>query len=404
MQGVYKRFNPVTKVGIWEWCNVNWEQKVNHLVHLTSSKTMRQIGGNQKKAYKYVLCGIFVNIIWGKELTYVQNDLYRKAQELLELDRRIGVNDQLLHQIRQLVQQSMKDSFFKEPIDDDTTTKVIELFRKILADLKKGKTLFQAYEFEHLIDIKKLLHHRGVKILDHHWLEFNLEHGLTHTIPVFIILGDLKIHWNHYVEKMNFLLKEQSKIISEKQRLEFEQREDIREIRHTISGLFRTMIFTAVTFVESYLHDLFFNIKHMEIPDKEKISGTLEATKITDKEIIERVIYVLFPDIKKDIDNLFRQYVKVVNERDRYVHASAFKDESNNKSKLQYLLKYDNFEVSKALAICVDFVKTLESKLPSELQFLYWWDRFEEPDFTQLKKISLINKNAAISKLVYFNA
>ncbi|MBY6053314.1 hypothetical protein [Cytobacillus firmus] len=368
--------------------------KIDYLLELINNKTsLKNITGDNKKAYKYIISGIFINILNGQDHEYFQRDLYVKAEYILSSSKAgAKITKEGLYQISSGVKESMKQNFILDVENPETTTKIISFLREKLREIKNGKTLFQAVEIYELVDIGAFMRRKGTPYLHkHHWLDFSFENGLTHTTPVFILMGDLKIHWNNYIDLINKYREYQKNLLPKISQQDFDKIVEIREIRHSYSGIYRTLIFTAVTFVEAYLLEVFINIKRVYPEEQEKHKALLNETTITDKEIINNVIYKIFPDIKLQVNKYFEIYKEILNYRDRYVHASIIKEEHTNISKLQYLLDYDADTVKKYLVSCINLVKGIDDFLPKEIQSLYWWDRVEFPNFITDTKISLLS-------------
>lgn len=369
---------------------------------MNNKTSLKNLTGDNKKAYKYFLVGIFINIIHGKDHEWYQRDLYQKAEYILASSKKGGkIQKQGLNQIKSAVQKSMKDSDILNHECADTTTKVIAFLRDKLNDFIEGKSLFQVIEFSNVIDVKAYFSKRGTPFIhNHHWIDINLEEGLIHTTPVFILLNDLKIHWNSFIELINQYTEMQIRLIPHIGKHEFDNILEIREIKNSYSGLYRTMIFTAVTFVEAFLLDVLINVKEVFPNEKEKYSILNNKGNISDEEIMEQLLFKLYPHLKTKVNNFYRTYKEILNLRNRYVHASSYKEEHTNLSQLQYLLEFESEKVKVYLDSCIKMVKLINDELPEEIKSLYWWDRFEEPDFTHDKKISLLNIKRKSKKLL----
>jgi len=377
--------------------------KINYLLELMNNKTsLKNLTGDNKKAYKYFLAGIFINIINGKEHEAYQRDLYKKAEYILESSKKgAKIQKHGLNQIKSAVQRSMEDSYILNHECEDTTTKIIAFLRDKLNDLNEGKSLFQVIEFSNIIDVKMYFSKRGTPFIhNHHWVDFNLVEGLIHTTPVFILLNDLKIHWNSFIELINQYTELQIKLIPYIGNHEFNNILEIREIKNSYSGLYRTMIFTAVTFVEAFLLDVLINVKEVLPSEKEKYPILNNKGNITDEEILEQLLFKMYPHLKTKVNKFYRTYKEILNLRNRYVHASSYKEEHTNLSQLQYLLEFESEKVKVYLDSCIKIVKLINDELPEEIKSLYWWDRFEEPDFTHDKKVSLLNIKRESKKLI----
>ena len=171
---------------------------------------------------------------------------------------------------------------------------------------------------------------------------------------------------------------------------------------YKLVATYRTLIILSVSFVEAYLYNLFYCIKQVDFSEKSQVEDVLGYKKIEDKQIIKQVIYVLFPEIQERVDNYFEKYKETTKYRDRYIHASAFMDQSDNTSELEPLLKFDLNILITSLQNSIDFVKVIDSQLPSNLQILFWWYD-DEINFHEFKKLQLTNSISSINRSEYHN-
>jgi hypothetical protein len=368
-----------------------FDKQIEYLLNLMDNKTtLKKLSGYNKKTYQYILCGIFINIINGNNDKYFQDDLYNKAEEIINFKGKLPM--EYVAPIIGFTQTSMHNNFLKLFDETETSIKIMAFFRNKLKDLINGKSLSQAQEYEEIMNIKGFMQRRGTPYLqDHHWIDFNFEHGLTHTTPVFILMNDLKAQWNNYIDLNQKYDELFSEYVDKIGFLDFINTKEIVELRLSIDALYRTMVFTAVTLVEAYLLEVFLNIKMSFSVENRVIKALENNDNISDIEIVEKVIFKIFPDIKANVLSAFEEYKKILEYRDRYVHASSFKEEHSNLSKLQYLLDFNKNMVTKNLITCISLMKSIDDNLPSEIKSLYWWKRMPYPDFSKKAKIPMLS-------------
>ncbi len=376
---------------------------IKKLDQMLSRETLSVMRGNQKQAYKYVMCAIFINIIGGNNLQAGQSANLQLSEQIKNTRREVGISDDTLKRIKVDVEKSLNANNIVGYKKTDFLETLIQFFRSRLKDIMLNeRSLFQASEASHLIDIKGFFYDRGTPVLNHHWIEFNVEQGLIPTFPVPFILNDLKVHWNHFIDRYNFYYDELKQVKSDEGYLEFIKREDIREANHTISGLYRTLIFTSVTLVEAYLYDVFYNIKESNAVKEPSLINVLAIQRINDTQIIEQLLYKLYPDLKNTIFDLYKEYKNILVQRDCYVHASAFSDPSN-KTKMQFFLNLNNKSVVNSLKCCTNLIKKIEEKLAPDYKILFWWEHYQiDLDFEKMEKLKLTNDNARITRLTFY--
>lgn len=373
------------------------EQELDYLKQLVSRNTIKPLRGHQKKAYKYVLCAIFINLIGGNGLQRGQEENYKLADSIR---RGFNITEITYESIESEVKKSLRFNSFKPPYNEDFINKVIEFFRLRLDEVAKNKrSLFKAEHLNSIMNIDKHYGENGFRLYNHHWMEFDLDLGLIPTYPEYIIFTDLKIQWNYYIdnkEKLNELLKT---ITDKKSKIDFYKQEKNREVELITSSLRRTLIFTGVTFTESYLYDLFYNLKSNKLPGKEKIIKVFKKERVNDTDVIERVLFELYPSIKGSIETLYKNYKEVLNIRDRYVHASPFVDPSDRKtSQILPLLTLNHEKLIDSLQTCVDLVREIDQNLPENLQLLFW---LKENIVFDNQKLNVTNKDSNLNKMVY---
>ncbi|MEH6896457.1 hypothetical protein V7Y53_19345, partial [Bacillus velezensis] len=263
--------------------------------------------------------------------------------------------------------------------------------RKFVKDfIDKEKRLYLYSEVKNLYDFKHF-YSGQYKLKSHHWIDINIYHFATPTFPEYYNYIDLINSWNDFVNKSsNYKGIYFSREKDEKYR-------EIKELEYSINSNARFLIVLAITFVESYLYYYFYNIKAHEPKNKnEEVAGILNKKGlVNDTDIIKNLIFKLHNEIAEDVEIniLFDSYKKYNDMRNRYVHASAFIDESNQMSQLQPLLNLTQDKVCNVCQDCVDFVVAIDKKLPEDERLLFWWDQYETPDFKKIQHISTLNKN-----------
>lgn len=374
--------------------------EIEYLSGLYSSKTMRQLSGTVKTAYKHCLCGIFINIITGQHRTSSQEANTILAEQIRKLIIKPKEIEGVLNlMIKPNLNKSLIEHGFKLPFDDNFLNNCISFMRDKLKELQSEDiSLFQAKEISKLVDINKFF---GLDFVsEFHWIEFNIVRGMVITVPEAIIFNDLKVEWNKYIETYTYLHQEFEKIGTAEDEFEFYKNEINREKMYELGTLYRGLVFLSVSFVESYLYNLFCCIREIDISGKESIQHILNVDMIQDTQIIENVLYKLFPDIKNNIDDLYQKYKTINNYRNRYVHASPLVDRSSNTPHLKPLLDIKRERLLDFLQTSTDLVLKIQNNLPQNLNLLFWWYN-DEIKFFDFKKISLTNTNSRINKVDY---
>ncbi|MEH7255754.1 hypothetical protein V7111_26970, partial [Neobacillus niacini] len=366
---------------------------------LFSSKALKPMSGSKKKAYKYYLCGIFLNLVGGYHTTSGQKQNISLALYI----KNTKLNRQDYEDLSELAWQNLELDFeknkVKKPYDDNLINTILAFTRVRIDEIEeKGVSLFQAEQIKGIIDYHEYTGHPSLR--DFHWFEFDINRGIFPTIPQMIIFNDLKAHWNVYIDLMNQFSGIKKKVVTHKERFDAITDKGHREFEHKLGAMQRNLVFLAVTFVEACLYDFFYNIKSGNLPEKEKVISVLELKKTNDKTIVEDIIYKMYPEVKIEVEPLYAKYKEVLHYRDRYVHASPFIDESSNTSQLQPLLEIRKSKAIDFLQDSYNFINKINEILPDHFKILFWmFDKVV--DFYKEETMPLTNEGSRLSKHAY---
>ncbi|MTV47722.1 hypothetical protein GJ688_01835 [Heliobacillus mobilis] len=364
-------------------------KELNDLKILISRDTLSKTSGRKKQVFKYCLCSIFINLITGNHLSASQELNISIAKMVLTIHHKDKSLNIYLENFKNEVEKSFELRGFLKPYNDEKLNKIISFFRELINKCSKETvTMIQVSEVSRIINAKQFFNKSSVS--DHHWLQFDTIKGLIPTYPEMIIFNDLKVQWNYYVDVFNQI--NNWEVTDRKSLLENITNRDNRALLYQQSALYRQLIFLSVTYVESYLYNLYYTILNSNYLTKDKLESLNRIKKIDDTYIIDKILYDLFPQIKNSTLVLYENYKKMLRHRDRYVHASPFKDLSTNKSQLEPLLDINNLRLFDFLQTSIDFVKIIDDNLPNTLKLLFWWYD-DNIKFIKMLPLSLTNEN-----------
>ncbi|MEY2195761.1 hypothetical protein AB7942_23960 [Neobacillus sp. BF23-41] len=369
---------------------------IDELIEMCSSEKIREFRKHTKPVYKYMLCGIFKEIIvkgdYLSSWTYGQAKFMSVTPELIPNQDGPGYA-----QMKQRVIGELRESQFITPDRDSQVDMIIKFFRDYLNSYKENeKTLYLISEVKNIIDVKALIKElKGNVLKDHHWVDINFkQQPIVPTFPEFFNYLDLINLWNDFILKY-----EKAKQLAEKEE-NTSQNPEWRELDYSYSASLRTLVILSVNFVEAYLYYYFYNMKQEKKYNKQSKVFNLKGY-IQDTQIVEDLIFQVHTNIRDDagIQQLFENYEEILKIRNRLVHTSAFVDNSNKIAELQPLINIKLDDVTSYLQTCVDFVINIDTMLPSDEKILLWWEYFETPIFANKEKISVLNIKAAKEKI-----
>ncbi|KAB2329432.1 hypothetical protein [Bacillus mesophilum] len=365
---------------------------------LYSSKSISRLSGNPKKSYKNGLVMIFVASLMVGNEQKKQHTLLENMQfcEGILAFPKLYLAEEHSKEIEKIVQGQLKNLFVKDPSTKKTADTIIELMRKAIDHKLKGKRyLLKFEELDRIIDLKLLFSHIqknfNPNMSNHHWIEFDLKQGLVPSFPDFLTYANLVSLWNMFLDKQEELKIEQIEQVFNK------DMKKLRLLNSELQALFISSWIQGVTFVESYIYYVFYNIQKGEYPLKtEKAKGFIKSQLPDDNQIIDKLIIPEFKTEhnKSDIANikkLHKSYKTLNQTRNRLIHASAF--EESDSSHLLPLINSNYNDLPSVLETCTDLVLAIEKVLPSDLKMLFWWDAMDHPIYKDLEKGNFVKRD-----------
>lgn len=377
------------------------KDNIEELDKLLSGKTMKKLSGIPKKCYKYSLVAVFINYCFSKNLTRGQEENYVIVRDIKENPVHYN-NPKILGFFKGKVEESLKQSHFHHYEEYETIDKIIVFFREVISTTKKeGTCLINVSEAEELFNVKEVFRSSHPNIKPHHWLDVDFINGMTITVPEFFTYADVINTWNILIDKLelyNDALKKDLAIPLIERRNKIEN----RRLKYEIDTLSRTLWVASITFVESYLYFLFYNLKQGNYQaTSDKAKSILQLQKVEDDEIIKRLIIPEFiKGTNVELNKLIKGFSSKNEVRNRFIHPSAFRNNSNTPELLP-LLTINVEEVIDTLNICTKLVTTIDSNLPDEHKILIWWDRVTHPNYSEYKKGEITNPKSKLSELKY---
>lgn len=345
------------------------------------------MSGEPKKLFRYLLVGIFINTI---EVN--KNDEMKKNKNLMERHEYISAAQMILRfpkaapHISDLyinrIQQAMEDNFFHDPKNPNIVVKINTFFREKLKHLKAGKRFWKVEEFEKIFSVEDYLKNLAIPVKNHHWIDFNIYYGIIPTYPEHITYNDLINSWNLILERTN------------KYHLLEDNHNQRKQLEYEIFSLQRYSYTSCVTFFESYLFYLFYNLKSENaFKEDETIQKMYKRPyiKVNDTDILDHIIEpkLITNSCKEKYKELLKEYKKLNDIRNSIIHTSAFETLADQTSSMELFMPIDiDLDIlKKEFELVIEFSLFIESLLPEEFKILFWWDRFENPDFNSRRKI-----------------
>lgn len=351
------------------------------LKQLYSRNTLSQLSGTPKKFYKLNLTLLTFELLKGIKSNYIYfitqcNSILFNPKGFTDENEYSNFNKYYINEINDFIPRDKNQDNF---IND-----IIQLSREIFEELSHNKkVLLRVSELQHTFNVVKYFR-KIFKDVDnnnlkpHVWIDLDLTRGITPTYPELLTYGDLINLWGIYLDKIKQLDDYMDSYTQQ-----------YKQINYDLQTLSKHLNISAITFVESYLYHIFYDVKESNyLVRNDSIKRFLTNIKVEDEQIIKQLIIPEFcynnTEKTEEINRLFKIYEDLNKKRNRFIHVSAF--EQNGKSHLLPLLDIDHQEIIRTLEVCTDLVIAIESILPSDFKLLFWWEIITHPDYKNEKK------------------
>lgn len=375
----------------------NESQILELLFDLVKRNNVEKLSGKPKEMLRYQLASIFVSVIRG-DFKNNQIILTNKIEVALNIRNRPNkikeMDTNVLNKYKETIVNELRTNHFHNVDNYSSITKIIKFFRDKLFGLREDKRFWKVEDLEELLSVQGFLQmyypiFKENTIKNHHWIDFNIRHGIVPTYPELISYNDLINSWNCILET--------NSLYQQKSSTQNTESDELRMLEYSLFSFQRFGYTACVTFFEAYLYYIFYNFKEQSMYiDDSKINGLYRKNprKITDEEILKKVIEPKFFNKKDKDSNQFKDFnkrYKKLNEiRNSIIHTSAFEDESNKHATMELFFELNINELRENYELIIDFTLLIESKLPANHKILFWWGSYEEPNFKSNKKIKNI--------------
>lgn len=359
---------------------------------IISNVTIRKFSGDTKVIYRLLIANFFCSSFTSdfERFNYAKGNLERlyfslKNNNVHQLDKDelkdIKLNCTMYLHLRCKLNVMVFDKSLDENyVNEEQLNSSVVFFRKYAEDYTNSKkTLYRYSNVKEFWKIERFYEKPNTKLLPHHWIEikpFNYPYPIL-TFPEYFAYQDLINLWNDTLAKHN-----------ETEELGFRYNDSkSRETRYSYFSSLRTCLTLGVHFIETYLYYLYYNMKSNPIFKNNAIIKRKDIRKITDKTIIEKLIFEEFPDLKSNLNSFYKKYKETLEFRDAFVHMSAFTEDKSDLSRMQRLININIDMITGYLQNGIDMIINIEEGI-QENKILFWWDRVESPNFINKNHIS----------------
>lgn len=361
-----------------------------YIFKLYSRDSLKTMSKSKKKFYKLLLTALAANLLTGNILCEDSKGIMNDLEKLLEETNPAEYYDDIYMKYHEhLTNQLLIDKRFKLT-EESSYDGLIKFTREILSDLsEKNVSVYKREEVEKYIDIVNCIENIDSSVM---WIGIHFEAGIYPFSPEKLVWYDFKVMWNIFAKKHKESLDDW--IYSIDNNMEYERMHDknSKEIQFISGTMERYVLISCITFIESFLYNNRIIIKNnpifkMRIKEK-KLSSVLQNDKINDLQIIEDVLFKIYPDLKDSIGKDYQVYKELLKLRDKYIHISV--RENGNYPEMKELLSSSGLNMKWKIKYALEIVNKInETILDSEEINLLWWKKDEQCNFEELELFSI---------------
>lgn len=363
-----------------------------YILKLYSRDSLNTMSKNKKKLYKLLLTALATNLLTGNMLNEDSKGIINNLERLLEETYPAENYDGIYREYREHLKKMISiDEIFKLT-EDSSYDELIKFTRKILNDLsEKNVSVYDREEVEKYIDITAYIKNIDSSV---RWIGINFETGIYPFSSEKLVWCDFKVIWNIFAKNKKACLLKWIDYTENSMQYERLHDKNVKEVEYISGTMERYVLVSCITFIESFLYNIRIVIKNnpiFKIRIKEKnLSSVLKKDKINDIEIIEQILFKLYPELKDSIKKEYEVYKDLLKLRDKYIHISV-RENRDKHPEMTELISSSGLNMRWRVKYALDIVNKINAIiLNSEKINLLWWNKDEICNFEELELFSII--------------
>ena len=359
-----------------------------YVLKLYSRESLNKMSKSKKKLYKLLLVALANNLLRGCILNDDSREIINQLDKLLEEKIPANAYDTLYENYNNYIKEQINKDKLNKLTGEESFQKIIRFTRKTFKNLvDKNVSIHRRSDVEQFIEIDNINGYVN-------WIGISVETGCYPVVPEKLVWYDFKIIWNTFAKYKKKSLNDFADFSFNSKSYERAYNKESRLIDYTAGTMERGVLVSCITFIESYLYNIRMMIKeNILFKDRikeYKLNNILKKDKINDTEIIECILFKIYPDMREIIKDNYKVYKELLKLRDRYIHISLRTNESNEPEMLP-LISYQGlnieFKIKNALKLVDEINKII---LKYENIDMLWWRKEEECNFEELQLYKVV--------------
>ena len=364
-----------------------------YVLKLFSRDSLKTMSGSKKKLYKLLLTALASNVLVGQILNNDSKSIISELEKLLNETYNAETYDMEYEKYREYLKNQFVNNHVIKLSNEDDYQNLIEFTRRIFeALIEKNVSVYTRAEIEKYMDISAHLFKFNENI---RWIGVNFETGIYPVIPEKLVWYDYKIKWNIFAKYKKESLDKWIDAVNANKQYERIYDKEIKEIEYIAGAMERSVLVSAITFVESFLYNIRMTIKNNQTFSKYidcNLNKMLQNEKINDTEIVEKILFNIYPALKNLVSCEYETYKELLKLRDRYVHISV-REDGDRQPEMSLLLSSAGLNIEMKMGHVLCLVNKINDMIvSSDKTDMLWWRKDEPCNFLELELYEIVSE------------
>lgn len=346
-----------------------------YIFKLFSRDSLNKMSKSKKKLYKLLLTALAANFFTGSILHNDAKNIIKELEKLLEETRSAETYDKSYQEYHEYLKFQFAESKIFKLENEDEFHNLIDFTRVVLNELiEKNVSVHTRIELEKFMDINAYKKSINENV---HWIGINFETGIYPFIPEKFVWDDHKVIWNIFAVNKKEALNNWVSAVDNNMEYDRIHDKKTREIEYIANTLERSVLVSCITFIESYLYNIRIIIKDHHVFKKYiedyKLEKVIQNDKINDMQIIENVLFIIYPQLKGIVYDNYRVYRELLKLRDRYIHISV-RENGDGQPEMSALLSSTGLNIEMKIKFALGLVDKINNIVfeTNKINMLWW--------------------------------
>lgn len=364
-----------------------------YILKLYSRESLKTMSKNKKKLYKLLLTALSANLLSGNILNADSEEIVGELNELLEQTYSTDTYNEKYESYKEYLLYQFSNGLEIFNVSNEKACYELVKFCKIILQelVEKSVSIHTKKELDKYMNIDKYLKD---SIHATNWIGINFETGVYFCVPEKLVWCDFKIMWNLFAQWKRKSLEDWKKHVDNNTQEQRNSNKESKLIDYNAGAMERSVLVNCIIFIESFLYGIRMSINEGNLfknnPSLIKLKSVLKKDKINDTEIVEKILFNIYPTLKENIKEEYMIYKDLLKLRDRYIHISVRRD-NDGIPEVGALLSSNGLNIEFKISYALKMVEKINNIIfESENIDILWWMKKEKCDFESLELFKIV--------------